>query len=143
MVTSIWIYLLCEYTTQHTHTPAVNPYATHGLKLDLYLSGNVMPFPLDKTHLCWQSGSRFVYKLGIEQPYCYRHEPLFSLTITSSEERKKINHHFCITDNSFQEFVNSPCMTEIKERSCFIHVDVPGHADNDQPLPDRFVDELN
>lgn len=39
----------------------------------------------------------------------------------------------------FQDFVNSPCMLEIKERSCFIHVDVPGHADNDQPLSDRFV----
>jgi len=40
-------------------------------------------------------------------------------------------------DNSFQEFVSSPCMTEIKERSCFIHVDVPGHADN-APLADSF-----
>lgn len=41
------------------------------------------------------------------------------------------------SDTSFQEFVNSPCMIEIKERSCFIHVDVPGHADNAQPLPDK------
>lgn len=40
---------------------------------------------------------------------------------------------------SFQDFVNSPCMTEIKERSCFIHVDVPGHADNSGPLSDNFV----
>lgn len=40
------------------------------------------------------------------------------------------------TDTSFQEFVNSPCMTEIKERSCFIHIDVPGHADNADTLPD-------
>jgi protein NDRG1 len=39
---------------------------------------------------------------------------------------------------SFQEFVNSPCMMEIKERSCFIHVDVPGHADNAPALPDSF-----
>lgn len=29
-------------------------------------------------------------------------------------------------------------MTEIKERSCFIHVDVPGHADNSQTFPDNF-----
>jgi protein NDRG1 len=46
----------------------------------------------------------------------------------------------CITslpDASFQDFVNSPCMTEIKERSCFIHVDVPGHADNAPPLPEK------
>lgn len=41
-----------------------------------------------------------------------------------------------VTDTSFQEFVNSPCMTEIKERSCFIHIDVPGHADNADTLPD-------
>lgn len=45
---------------------------------------------------------------------------------------------FC-ADNAFQEFVNSPCMLEIKERSCFIHVDVPGHGDNDSALPDRSV----
>lgn len=42
-------------------------------------------------------------------------------------------------DASFQEFVNSPCMTEIKERSCFIHIDVPGHADNEETLPDSWV----
>lgn len=29
-------------------------------------------------------------------------------------------------------------MTEIKERSCFIHVDVPGHADNAEALSDGF-----
>lgn len=40
-------------------------------------------------------------------------------------------------DTSFQEFCNSPCMIEIKERSCFIHIDVPGHADNAQALPDK------
>lgn len=43
-----------------------------------------------------------------------------------------------LSDNSFQEFVSSPCMTEIKERSCFIHVDVPGHADNADALPENF-----
>jgi protein NDRG1 len=29
-------------------------------------------------------------------------------------------------------------MMEIKERSCFIHIDVPGHADNAQTLADSF-----
>lgn len=50
-----------------------------------------------------------------------------------------VNFLFCYTikDASFKDFVNSPCMTEIKERSCFIHVDVPGHADNAAALPDR------
>lgn len=48
-----------------------------------------------------------------------------------------LSSHISHIDNSFQDFVNSPCMLEIKERSCFIHVDVPGHADNDQPLADR------
>ncbi|XP_037925015.1 uncharacterized protein ZK1073.1 isoform X2 [Hermetia illucens] len=42
------------------------------------------------------------------------------------------NHH------SFLEFVNSPCMVEIKERSCFIHVDVPGHEDGAAALPDTY-----
>lgn len=30
-------------------------------------------------------------------------------------------------------------MSEIKERSCFIHVDVPGHADNSGPLGEKWV----
>lgn len=30
-------------------------------------------------------------------------------------------------------------MSEIKERSCFIHVDVPGHADNSGPLGEKCV----
>nr|XP_036233843.1 uncharacterized protein ZK1073.1 isoform X6 [Bactrocera oleae] len=47
-------------------------------------------------------------------------------------------HDLGCNHNSFQEFVSSPCMTEIKERSCFIHIDVPGHADNAEPLPDSF-----
>ncbi|XP_036331836.1 uncharacterized protein ZK1073.1 isoform X2 [Rhagoletis pomonella] len=47
-------------------------------------------------------------------------------------------HDLGCNHNSFQEFVSSPCMTEIKERSCFIHIDVPGHADNADPLPDNF-----
>jgi len=42
-----------------------------------------------------------------------------------------------VSDASFQDFVNSPCMTEIKERSCFIHVDVPGHADNAGALAEK------
>ncbi|XP_055317310.1 uncharacterized protein ZK1073.1 isoform X2 [Sitodiplosis mosellana] len=48
-------------------------------------------------------------------------------------------HDLGCNHTSFQEFVNSPCMTEIKERSCFIHIDVPGHADNADKLPDSFV----
>ncbi|XP_033164634.1 exocyst complex component 4 isoform X3 [Drosophila mauritiana] len=47
-------------------------------------------------------------------------------------------HDLGCNHNSFQEFVSSPCMTEIKERSCFIHVDVPGHADNAEALADGF-----
>lgn len=35
---------------------------------------------------------------------------------------------------SFEDFVNRPCMSDIKERSIFIHVDVPGHEDNADPL---------
>jgi len=39
---------------------------------------------------------------------------------------------------SFEEFINKPCMSDIKERSIFIHVDVPGHEDNADPLPESF-----
>ena len=46
---------------------------------------------------------------------------------------------FWISDSSFHDFVNHPCMSEIKERSIFIHIDVPGHEDNAPNLPDRYV----
>ncbi|XP_075221869.1 uncharacterized protein ZK1073.1 isoform X2 [Lycorma delicatula] len=40
---------------------------------------------------------------------------------------------------SFEDFVNRPCMSDIKERSIFIHVDVPGHEDNAEALdPAQF-----
>uniref|UniRef100_U5EZT5 N-myc downstream regulated n=1 Tax=Corethrella appendiculata TaxID=1370023 RepID=U5EZT5_9DIPT len=47
-------------------------------------------------------------------------------------------HDLGCNHTSFEEFVNSACMIEIKERSCFIHIDVPGHADSAQTLPDNF-----
>lgn len=39
---------------------------------------------------------------------------------------------------AFEDFVNRPCMSDIKERSIFIHVDVPGHEDNAENLPESF-----
>ncbi|XP_054265474.1 uncharacterized protein ZK1073.1 isoform X1 [Macrosteles quadrilineatus] len=39
---------------------------------------------------------------------------------------------------SFEDFINKPCMSDIKERSIFIHVDVPGHEDNADPLPESY-----
>jgi len=39
-------------------------------------------------------------------------------------------------DNSFHEFVSHPSMVDIRDRSIFIHIDVPGHEDNGEPLPD-------
>ena len=32
-----------------------------------------------------------------------------------------------------------PCMQEIKDRSVFIHVDVPGHEDNAETLSEKYV----
>jgi len=40
-------------------------------------------------------------------------------------------------DTSFHDFVEHPCMSEIKERSIFVHVDVPGQEDNATPLADE------
>uniref|UniRef100_A0A146LIX3 Uncharacterized protein ZK1073.1 n=1 Tax=Lygus hesperus TaxID=30085 RepID=A0A146LIX3_LYGHE len=37
---------------------------------------------------------------------------------------------------SWDDYVNRPCMSEIKERSIFIHVDVPGHEENAVRLAD-------
>ncbi|EEC01163.1 conserved hypothetical protein, partial [Ixodes scapularis] len=39
---------------------------------------------------------------------------------------------------SFQDFVDHPCMSEIKQRSVFIHVDVPGQEDTATELPNDF-----
>lgn len=40
-------------------------------------------------------------------------------------------NHYAIED-----FINKPCMNEIKERSIFIHIDAPGHEDNAEALPE-------
>ena len=68
------------------------------------------------------------------QPWVYFIKPKLTLSSTLSDIFLTL-----IKDASFQDFVNSPSMSEIKERSCFIHVDVPGHADNSGPLADKWV----
>nr|CAD7452692.1 unnamed protein product [Timema tahoe] len=47
-------------------------------------------------------------------------------------------HDLGCNHTSFHDFVNHPSMYEIKERSVFIHVDIPGHEDNALALPDTF-----
>jgi len=47
-------------------------------------------------------------------------------------------HDLGCNHSSFHDFVNHPCMSEMKERSIFIHIDVPGHEDNAPNLPDSF-----
>ncbi|XP_046998830.1 uncharacterized protein ZK1073.1 isoform X1 [Schistocerca americana] len=47
-------------------------------------------------------------------------------------------HDLGCNHTSFHDFVNHPCMSEIKERSVFIHIDVPGHEDNAPNLPEGF-----
>lgn len=42
-----------------------------------------------------------------------------------------------IADTSFHDFVEHPTMCEIKERSVFIHVDIPGQEDNATDLADE------
>lgn len=47
-------------------------------------------------------------------------------------------HDLGCNHTSFHDFVEHPCMLEIKERSVFIHVDIPGQEDNSADLPDDF-----
>ncbi|KAL0840746.1 hypothetical protein ABMA28_015932 [Loxostege sticticalis] len=47
-------------------------------------------------------------------------------------------HDLGTNHSSLVDFVNSPAMSEIKERSCIIHVDVPGHEENSPDLPDSY-----
>ncbi|XP_017465850.1 PREDICTED: uncharacterized protein ZK1073.1 isoform X1 [Rhagoletis zephyria] len=82
----------------------------------------------------------------VERKYLVNTDKSGELTVTvqgdlTQQEKRAVFitvHDLGCNHNSFQEFVSSPCMTEIKERSCFIHIDVPGHADNADPLPDNF-----
>nr|XP_017088691.2 uncharacterized protein ZK1073.1 isoform X9 [Drosophila bipectinata] len=82
----------------------------------------------------------------VERKYNISTEKCGDLTVVvqgdlSQQEKRAVFitvHDLGCNHNSFQEFVSSPCMTEIKERSCFIHVDVPGHADNADALADGF-----
>ncbi|XP_022194149.1 uncharacterized protein ZK1073.1 isoform X2 [Nilaparvata lugens] len=43
---------------------------------------------------------------------------------------------------AWEDFVNRPCMTEIKDRSIFIHIDVPGHEDNAEALQESQFPSL-
>ncbi|XP_076368564.1 uncharacterized protein ZK1073.1-like [Tachypleus tridentatus] len=47
-------------------------------------------------------------------------------------------HDIGSNHSSFHTFVEHACMTEIKQRSIFIHVDVPGQEDNAPDLPADF-----
>ncbi|XP_041975958.1 uncharacterized protein ZK1073.1 isoform X4 [Aricia agestis] len=47
-------------------------------------------------------------------------------------------HDLGTNHSSMVDFVNSPAMSEIRERSCFIHVDVPGHEENSPDLPESY-----
>ncbi|XP_068630234.1 uncharacterized protein ZK1073.1 isoform X5 [Battus philenor] len=47
-------------------------------------------------------------------------------------------HDLGTNHTSLVDFVNCPAMAEIKERSCFIHVDVPGHEENSPDLPESY-----
>ncbi|GBM20526.1 Uncharacterized protein ZK1073.1 [Araneus ventricosus] len=48
-------------------------------------------------------------------------------------------HDIGSNHSSFYTFVNHPSMSEIKQRSVFIHVDVPGQEDHAPDLPNDFV----
>ncbi|XP_018803753.1 PREDICTED: uncharacterized protein ZK1073.1 isoform X8 [Bactrocera latifrons] len=82
----------------------------------------------------------------VERKYLVNTDKSGELTVTvqgdlTQQEKRAVFitvHDLGCNHNSFQEFVSSSCMTEIKERSCFIHIDVPGHADNAEALPDSF-----
>ncbi|XP_074602807.1 uncharacterized protein ZK1073.1 isoform X2 [Brevipalpus obovatus] len=47
-------------------------------------------------------------------------------------------HDIGTNHSSIQDFVEQPCMSEIKARSIFIHLDLPGQEDNGDDLPDNI-----
>ncbi|XP_023210052.1 uncharacterized protein ZK1073.1-like isoform X1 [Centruroides sculpturatus] len=44
-------------------------------------------------------------------------------------------HDIGSNHSSFKDFVDHPCMLEIKQRSVFVHVDIPGQEDNAGDFP--------
>lgn len=58
-----------------------------------------------------------------------------SLTLHKLLFFSKISFHFA--DVEFIKFVDHPAMAEVKERSVFIHVVLPGQEDNAADLPAR------
>nr|XP_029727721.1 uncharacterized protein ZK1073.1 isoform X2 [Aedes albopictus] len=82
----------------------------------------------------------------IYERYAVKTEKSGELIVTvqgdlSQQEKRAVFltvHDLGCNHTSFEDFVNSACMIEIKERSCFIHIDVPGHADNAPTLPENF-----
>jgi hypothetical protein len=45
--------------------------------------------------------------------------------------------HF--TDAEFCKFLDHPSMLDVKERSVFVHVDLPGQEDYAPDLPEEYV----
>ncbi|XP_037088943.1 uncharacterized protein ZK1073.1-like isoform X4 [Pollicipes pollicipes] len=59
----------------------------------------------------------------------------------SLQDRKAVFltvHDLGCNHTSFHDFVEHPVMKDIKERSIFIHVDLPGQEDDAPDLPDDF-----
>ncbi|XP_015785820.1 uncharacterized protein ZK1073.1 isoform X1 [Tetranychus urticae] len=48
-------------------------------------------------------------------------------------------HDIGSNHSSIRDFVEKPCMSEIKARSIFIHLDIPGQEDGADDLPDDFT----
>jgi len=46
-------------------------------------------------------------------------------------------HDIGSNHSSFQDFIEQPCMCEVKARSIFIHVDLPGQSDGAPDFPDE------
>ncbi|ODM97826.1 hypothetical protein Ocin01_08859 [Orchesella cincta] len=66
---------------------------------------------------------------------------VYAQEILSQQDKRAIFltvHDLGCNHTSFHDFVEHPTMSEIKERSVFIHVDVPGQEDNAPDLADDF-----
>jgi len=89
-------------------------------------------------------GSMDVSKLGSKQLVPTERCGTLSVYVQgdlSQQEKKAIFltvHDLGCNHTSFHDFVEHPCMQDIKERSIFIHIDVPGQEDGSPDLPDDY-----
>ncbi|CAG0895147.1 unnamed protein product [Cyprideis torosa] len=105
------------------------------------LSSNLDTSMTDLTKIPAAGDSIFDTHHQIETEYC----DLLNVYVQGDlqqKDRKAVFltvHDLGCNHSSFHDFVEHPSMAEVKARSIFIHIDIPGQEDNAQTLKDNYT----